>query len=195
MQPQRRTMTDRLADVIHIIQFGNKSGMLTVERGSNSTKEEGYITFVDGRIVEARVGQYNGPAAFNYLATWQTCFFALMSHTTGQNPVAQLPSPKSNTSATVARISGAYNSTARRGDIRSDYQKSGTQPAPPHRQPRGEETILHPERTPLSRIHRRLLILVDGQRGLDDFARLIARRPNEVQELLNDLVLGGFIRQ
>jgi hypothetical protein len=181
MQPQRQTMTDRLADVIHIIQFGSKSGVLTVERGNGSTKEEGYITFVMGRVIEAQVGRYSGPTAFNYLATWQTCLFALVAGA----PRPQLPAPKTSpqTSFDVQQRATAEK-----------LQKSGGQSALPYRLPRGEEFLRNPERLPLSRLHRRLLILIDGQRGLDDLARLMVRSPNEVQELLNDLVRGGFIR-
>ncbi len=183
MQPQRQTMTDRLADVIHIIQFGSKSGVLTVERGNGSTKEEGYITFVMGRVVEAQVGRYSGPTAFNYLATWQTCLFALVA----EAPRPQLPAPKANPSTRTPF-------DVRQRTTHEKPQKSEERSALPYRLPRGEESIRNPERLPLSRLHRRLLILIDGQRGLDDLARLMARSPNEVQELLNDLVRGGFIR-
>ncbi len=188
MQPQRQTMTDRLADVIHIIQFGSKSGVLTVERGNGSTKEEGYITFVMGRVVEARVGQYNGPTAFNYLATWQTCFFALVA----EAPRTQLPAHKANSSTQTPVVRTPFD--AHQSTTYEKPQGSGGQSALPYRLQRGEESIRDSGLLPLSRMHRRLLILIDGQRGLEDLARLMARSPNEVQELLNDLVRGGFIR-
>jgi hypothetical protein len=188
MQPQRQTMTDRLADVIHIIQFGSKSGVLTVERGNGSTKEEGYITFVMGRVVEARVGQYNGPTAFNYLATWQTCLFALVA----EAPRTQLPAPKTNPSTKTSITRTPFD--VQQSTTYEKPQKSEGQSTLPYRLQRGEESIRYPERLPLSRLHRRLLILVDGQRRLDDLVRLMVRSPNEVQELLNDLVRGGFIR-
>ena len=181
-------MTDRLADVIHIIQFGNKSGVLAVERANGSIKEEGYIRFVLGRIVEARVGQYNGLAAFNYLATWQTCLFALVTET----PTTQLPAPMLNAPAMSSPVS--YDTADNNGHY-GDYQRDDAHLALPQRLQRGEESIRYPERIVLSRLHRRLLMLIDGRRGLDDLARLMVRSPNEVQDLLNDLVRGGFIRQ
>ncbi len=56
MPPQRETATDRLADVIEVAQLGQKTGLLTVERGNGITLEEGSITFVDGQVTEASAG-------------------------------------------------------------------------------------------------------------------------------------------
>lgn len=192
MQPQRQTMTDRLADVIHIVQFGNKSGVLTVERGDGVTREEGYITFVTGRIVEARVGQQSGLAAFNYLTTWQACLFTLVIHNRNEVAYVQLPSPKGSMpdSAPATRTPVVYNPSIQNSASRNG---TGARPYPPQRLQRGEETILYPAQ--LSRVHRRLLMLIDGRRGLDDLARLLGRSRDEVQELLNDLVRGGLIWQ
>ncbi len=192
MQPQRQTMTNRLADVIHIVQFGNKSGVLTAERGDGVTREEGYITFVAGRVVEARVGQQSGLAAFNYLTTWQACLFTLVNHNGNGVARAQLPAPKGTMpeSTPVTRTPVVYNPS-----IQNNRNGTGARPYPPQRLQRGEETILYPEQRQLSRVHRRLLMLIDGQRGLDDLARLLGRSRDEVQELLNNLVREGFIRQ
>ncbi|TMC61826.1 MAG: DUF4388 domain-containing protein, partial [Chloroflexota bacterium] len=49
MPHQRETATDRLSNVIQVIQLGKKSGLLTVERGEGITFEEGAITFVNGQ--------------------------------------------------------------------------------------------------------------------------------------------------
>ena len=43
------------------------------------------------------------------------------------------------------------------------------------------------ERKKLSRAHRRLLLLIDGQRSTQELARLMGRDEKEVQVLLNDL--------
>ncbi|HKF38536.1 MAG TPA: DUF4388 domain-containing protein, partial [Ktedonobacteraceae bacterium] len=67
MPPQRETTTDRLADVIEVAQLGQKTGLLTVERGNGITFEEGSITFVDGQVTEASAGGRNGFEAFNWL--------------------------------------------------------------------------------------------------------------------------------
>ncbi|TMB84035.1 MAG: DUF4388 domain-containing protein, partial [Chloroflexi bacterium] len=67
MPHQRETATDRLSNVIQVIQLGKKSGLLTVERGEGITFEEGAITFVNGQAREAQVGKYTGIDAFNWL--------------------------------------------------------------------------------------------------------------------------------
>jgi predicted transcriptional regulator len=46
-----------------------------------------------------------------------------------------------------------------------------------------------------SRLHLRLFLLVDGQRSVVELARLIGKKPEEVQKLLNDLEAIGIIRQ
>src|SRR6266576_3032640 len=79
MQPQRTAMTDCLADLIHIIRMGEKSGVLTVERGEGRSLEEGLIKFVRGQVVEARVNQRSGLAAFTYLNAWQVCHFSFIA--------------------------------------------------------------------------------------------------------------------
>jgi hypothetical protein len=51
------------------------------------------------------------------------------------------------------------------------------------------------ERKKLSRIHCRLLLLIDGQRSTQELVRLMGRNQREVQVLLNDLeqaIIIGF---
>src|SRR6266576_3858290 len=90
MQPQREAITDSLADVIHIIHLGGKSGILTVERGEGRTIEEGCIAFIDGRVVKAIVGQQSGLAAFIYLNSWQMCRFSFVSEVVNDAPASPL---------------------------------------------------------------------------------------------------------
>src|SRR5579884_2665712 len=107
MQPQRETMTDNLADIIHIIHIGCKSGTLTVERGEGKTLEEGFILFSEGRAIEAKVGQQNGMAAFNYLNSWQTCRFSFISQ---QN---QINTPSRPTTQPLSPQPGNFSSASR----------------------------------------------------------------------------------
>src|SRR5258707_15697147 len=79
MQPQRPAMTDCLGDLSHIILMGKKRGVLTVERGEGRSLEEGLIIFVRGQVVEARVNQRSGLAAFTYLNAWQVCHFSFIA--------------------------------------------------------------------------------------------------------------------
>ncbi len=177
MQPQRQTMTDRLADVIHIIHIGGKSGVLAVER---ETGEEGFITFVDGRVVEAQVGSQNGLAAFNYLNTWQTCRFSLLTHNAHE------------TSTPVYTTQPLPLITTQKNDVSAETSVSHTAPL---RMQLGEEVLQQPGTMQLPRLHRRLLLLIDGQRGHGDLARLMSRSVDEIQELLDDLERSGLIQQ
>jgi predicted transcriptional regulator len=59
----------------------------------------------------------------------------------------------------------------------------------------GEATLQHPESTQLSRVHRRLLLLINGQRSIRELARLNVLSYKEVRSLLNDLEYAGFIKQ
>src|SRR5260370_26174628 len=94
MQPQRRAMTDCLADLIHIIRMGEKSGVLTVERGEGRSLEEGLIIFVKGQVVEARV---NSGAVFPHLPIsihGRYFLFSLFPKPlTKPSPPPQLPHP------------------------------------------------------------------------------------------------------
>lgn len=185
MQPQRETMTDSLADIIQLISFGNRNGTLTVERGEGRTLEEGFITFQDGRVVEARVGHYTGAAAFNYLNAWRTCRFSFVNSIPTANrsmqPVQQQRTDITSSSLTTKAIT---------------QQGRAVSPSPyPARLQAGEEALRNQETLQLPRNHRRLLLLVNGQRSISELARLIMRNADEVQSMLNDLERSGFIQQ
>ena len=179
MQSQRQTVTDRLADVIHIIHIGGKSGVLTVERGEGQAVEEGSITFVDGRVVEAHIGAQRGLTAFNYLNTWMTCRFSLVSQHTNE--------------VSSSGYSGQLPPLVQRNNVPDKIFASHR--TAPLRLQLGEETLKRPGTMQLPRLHRHLLLLVDGQRGSSDLARLMSRSADEIQELLNDLERSGLIQQ
>ena len=183
MQPQRQTVTDRLADVIHIVHIGGKNGVLTVVRGEGKAVEEGSITFVNGRVIEARVGTLTGLAAFNYLNTWQHCRFSLLNQ-------------RQSTSAYPALPPATYRDTSMpgRNTLPLYRNDTGVQSTAPLRLQAGEEVLQQLGNTQLSRTHRRLLLLIDGHRKRDDLARLIGRTLAEVQELLSDLERYGLIQ-
>src|SRR5450759_2085679 len=82
MQSLRSATTDRLADIIHIIRMGERSGVLTAERGEGQTREEGFIAFNNGQVVEAKANGQSGPSAFNYLNSWQACRFSFTTQAT-----------------------------------------------------------------------------------------------------------------
>lgn len=179
MQPQRETLTDSLANIIQILQVGYRSGTLTVERNAGQTIEEGYIVFVNGRAVDARAGPYSGVTAFNYLQTWGSCRFSF-TNASNATPPSRLP---------------ASNHTSRPLPSGPPASQSVMHSPFPRLSRAGEMAVSRPETTRLSRIHRRLLLLINGQRSLTVLARLMARSPDEAQTLLDDLEQAGLIQQ
>ncbi len=204
MQPQRTAMTDCLADVIHIIHMGEKSGVLTVERGENATLEEGLITFISGRVVEARIGQQSGMTAFTYLNSWQVCHFSFIAQIPNDallppqsvQPLPAYRGPASTGPAAKTPYSNPLAPVSQNDRLHANHDIAGPRLTIPVRLQVGEEVLQRPENTArLSRIHRRLLMLINGQRSISELARLMSRSIEETQPLLNDLERSGFIQQ
>lgn len=185
MQSQRETLTDSLTNIIQILQLGYRSGTLTVERDVWQTMEEGYIVFSNGRVVDAWTIRYRGLAAFNYLNTWGSCRFSFINASDTQATSSSGP------------YSSNYSSTPSASGSLTAIDASGRAAHFPF--PRlseaGIAVISHSEAALIQRLHRRLLLLINGQRNLTALARLIARSPDEVQVLLNDLEKAGLIQQ
>lgn len=185
MQPQRETLTDSLVSIIQILHLGHRSGTLTVERNAGQVLEEGYIVFVNGRVVDANANQYNGWDAFNYLQTWGSCRFSFIN--VGDTDAVPAPGSSSlNHTPTPRSTNPLANADAYSTMVPSPF---------PRRSQAGDAALSHPEATRLQRTHRRLLLLINGQRNPDELARLIARNFDEVQILLNELEQAGFIHQ
>ncbi|HEX6108227.1 MAG TPA: DUF4388 domain-containing protein [Ktedonobacteraceae bacterium] len=198
MAQQKETITNSLADVIQVIQLGLKSGVLTVERGEGATFEEGMITFVNGQAVEALTAFFNGQNALSRLSSWGTCRYAFIATPTAEIP--SIPAPVSTTAleqgmtdtGTRPRIpiSPLRESAARRqASTGRAVQVIPFIPASvvPHLVISLEESLRRVDQLGLSRQHRRLLLLVDGQRTIAEMVRLIGPTQYEVQKLLADL--------
>src|SRR5579859_7374651 len=74
-----------------MLQLGKKTGILTIEHGEQATFEEALLRFVDGQIIEAKVGLRSGRNALNWLSTWGMCRFIFMAM-----PPLALPAQQSN---------------------------------------------------------------------------------------------------
>lgn len=167
-----------------------------VERGEGRTLEEGLIIFADGQAIEARVNQQSGTAAFNYLSTWQKCHFSFISQTVARHSLPQITKPLPNMQSDPANGSvtpGANSAWTKQAT--GQHHERGNTTSLPLRLLRGEEALQHPEHIPVPRVHRRLLLLIDGRRSVDELARLMTRDVNEVHRLLNDLERAGLIQQ
>ncbi|MBA2394555.1 MAG: DUF4388 domain-containing protein [Ktedonobacteraceae bacterium] len=203
MQPQRDTMTDSLADIIHIIRLGGKSGTLTVERGEANTLEEGFIAFADGRILEAKAGRSSGQQAFNYLNAWTTCRFSFADYATSDGTVPYQsahfsPSgekfPQKDVSVPKTGQLATSPLTPQSNDMSLNNRGSVVAFSLPARSRAGEIALQQLDRVHISRLQKRLLLLVNGQRTLSELARLIVRSPEETQILLEELERAGFVK-
>ncbi len=185
MQSQRETLTDSLTNIIQILQLGYRSGTLTVERNARQGIEEGYIVFSNGRVVDARTNQYGGLAAFNYLNTWGSCRFSFTNASDTQSTPSS--GPYSSNSVRVPSVPGFPSAMDAPGRaVHSPF---------PRLSQAGIAAIVHPEAVSVQRLHRRLLLLINVQRNLPALARLMARNPDEVQVLLDELEQAGLIQQ
>ncbi|HLY31242.1 MAG TPA: DUF4388 domain-containing protein [Ktedonobacterales bacterium] len=76
MAKPRVTATDRLANVIEVVELGRRSGLLSVERGSGAMLEEGEVYFVSGRAIYALLAGLRGREALAMLGRWGECRFS-----------------------------------------------------------------------------------------------------------------------
>ena len=212
MSQQPKTETDRLANVIQVLQLGQKTGRLIVERNEGPLFEQGIITFVQGQIIQASVNQQQGPDALTWLKSWRTCRFTFTPEqrpaTTGHMPTPV--SPLSTRRITGHRMPGTsplpVPSTGPvphqqdmypriTGNLRGSRQPTPTSwLATPYRTRHIEEGMHLIERMGLSRTHRRLFLLIDGGRTVKELIRLMAHDPEDVQRLLQDLERAGVIQ-
>lgn len=185
--PQPATSTDRLANVIQVIQLGRKTGTLTVEREGSNGLEQGIVFFVNGQVARARAQHLEGTAAFQWLNTWSACRFTF----------APSISP-----ATTVKLPAVPP------DFLPDYERNGTSASAPGSnkwvRPEAripfqyrplEEALRAIEQAHLSRAHRRLYLLIDGHRSPPELARLMGRGQQEIDALLRDLERTGVIKR
>ncbi|HVB74603.1 MAG TPA: hypothetical protein VNE38_13695 [Ktedonobacteraceae bacterium] len=206
---QQETATDRLVSIIQTIQMAQGNGTLTVRRGVGGTFEEGIVVFVNGQVKQATAGRRSGPDALNWLSTWGQCryFFASAGASATSQLQPQNEIPASNqastpSSSTEPQVRIPTTPLERPGGARV----SGTgwerrTPAPPSQtsiisystQPLGE-ALRRIEQNRLSRSHRQLFLLIDGQRTALELARLAAKNQEDLLELLYDLERIGVIQ-
>lgn len=188
MTERRGTATNLLSTVIDALQLGKKTGVLTVERGAGKTFEEGTMVFLNGQIINAHLGPYQGKEATARLFTWQACRFLFTS------TEAEATSPQAESPLPPAGVPEA-GSTAY--PLSPDEQMDRLHSHPFHTTDTLESletTLLRLNRQGFTRTHRRLFLLIDGNRSIAELADLLRRTPQEVLFLLSDLEQAGFIQ-
>lgn len=191
MVHQHEATTDRLIGIIANIKLERKSGQLRVRRGEGLISEEGLITFRQGQITQATVGRRSGADALNWLSTWGKTHYIFTSlapnEKTTTGPLSQPVSPENSAIGSASPIS----------EVNTDKLEWEKTHAPRGDTPRTimnlREATEHMERAGLSRTHRRLFLLIDGHRSLDELAPLLGKKLEEVRGMLHDLEWLGVI--
>ncbi len=179
MPEQRYTATDQLANVIDAIQLGRKTGLLTVTRGEAHRREDGCIIFVSGQIARAFVGNRIGSEALRMLMSWTFCQFLFQADIP---PDVVLPGGNPQTAALYKAMETPAN------------ERASPLALIPQRLRDTNEAIYEMEQRGLTRVHRHLFLLLDGQRSVKDLVVLIGRSPDELIVLLRQLEQVGLIR-
>ncbi len=205
---QQETATDRLVGVIQSIQMAQGDGVLTVRRGEGSTLEEGSIVFVNGQVKKTTIGRRSGANALNWLSTWGQCRYIFVPFNERQTqPLNALPPAGAGNTRPITRdLQSSTLATPAKRQSGSLPPASGSswerRPPPP---PSPASKIFYPTQTltaalraieqkRLSRSHRQLFLLIDGQRSVQELARLAAKNEQDLQALLGDLERIGVIR-
>lgn len=188
MSQQRGTHTHELASVIQVLQLGRKSGLLIAQRGEGTGWQEGKISFVKGHVIQAHCGVLEGQEALTALHAWGSCrFFFLpdgVERVTGPLPAVQVQTH-------------APEATQAHPVWRGEEMNTDSLPAPaaPRRAPQAEQKLSALERHGLTRQHRHLLLLIDGQRSPVELARLMGRSVDDIYTMLHDLAVFGLVYQ
>lgn len=215
MSQQPKTETDRLANVIQVLQMGQKTGRLLVERNEGQQFEQGIIAFVNGQVVQASINQQQGPEIFNWLKGWGPCRFTFTteqrSNTTGPMPtLSRQAQPQTSTwggwtpthTSSLPTTSPGPSYPQQNGYSQAASNTAGARPrtptawlaAIPYRTRPIDEGMHLIEQMGLSRTHRRIFLLIDGGRAVKDLVRLMAYEPEVVLRLLQDLERAGVIQ-
>ncbi len=194
MAQQREATTDRLVGIIASIKMERRSGRLTVRRGEGLMSEEGKLVFVQGQVTEAQVGRRSGADALNWLSTWGSARYTFTT-----SPVVGKEAPDRGFTPVPMTSPGKVTSPLRPlAPINTDKLERGSSHilsnGVPHITVSFAEATARIERAGLSRAHRHLYQLIDGQRTTIELVPLVGRKVEEIRNMLHDLEWLGVIR-
>lgn len=194
MAQQREAVTDRLVRIIANIQMERRSGRLTVRRGEGLTSEEGTLVFIQGQVTEARVGRRCGSDALNWLSTWGQARYVFTSL------VADQETPLETLAVASPLVSGLPTTSPLQSAslVSTDKLEHKSFPITAHAVLYSTvacaEATARIDRAGLSRAHRHLYLLINGQRTALELVPLVGRKVEEVRNMLHDLEWLGIIR-
>jgi hypothetical protein len=211
---------DRLVKIIQDIRFEKMTGSLVVKRGKGISYELGTLVFLNGRVVQGRVGRREGREALNWLLTWGKCWYTfvlsvisdtdLRSKRQSSNRETQLQSriphvrlvplgqaqrlPTDRNESVMESWSGGKLDQLTQKEGKALLGESGrvNETLPYISRPLEDGLRVLSEKG-LSRIHRRVFLLVDGSRRVEDLMRLLKLSEYEMLALLYDLQDAGII--
>lgn len=206
-------VADSLVRYIQAIQRGRRTGLLIVKRGSGNTQEEGRVRFKQGHVSETVLGSRTGTQAFNELCTWGRCLISFIS-TDGQevktslSPPPPSPPPPSSPDQPDSYPPGSAPLRRRSNtspDLSQDGRENRSQQEPaissgallqakPSQTRQFNASLQIIENLHLSRAHRQLFLLINGQRSIEELIYLSTRSQSEVLQLLRDLERAAVIR-
>jgi hypothetical protein len=176
-------------DVLQVLQLAQKTGTLAVERiNAENVLEQGTITFHNGQMTDASISSFRGNSALHLLLQWSPCYFSFLTSSTQglAAPPALPPYPPTLNGQSSGKLPALPAWPT---------QQQQTSPSIPYRLRPIHEVLPHFSALGLSRIHRQLFLLIDGQRPYPELIRLLGRGPDELDSLLADLERSGLIHQ
>ena len=200
MTQQQEMITEHLVDVIRTVQLARRTGTLIVRRGQGATYEEGAIAFIEGRISQVKVGRRTSSDALNWLSTWHNCrysFFASVPPESVFHPRFTEDELRSTPPSSYSLFDDSF--TRRQTDPLAFDKNESIKAAllsqqNPYRVRQLAEAIHQIEQQGLSRVHRHLLLLIDGSRSVKELERILKRDEGEVAALLRDLENATLIK-
>ena len=197
MSQQQKKTTDSLISVIQTIQTGQWTGELRAQRADGLSTEIGSIVFVNGQIVAAQIGSYQGMVAFNMLKMWGRSVFTFTPNT---------PPPLSQWHSSALKPPDRFETLPPvTGPQRSVTGSQRAIPAQPQGVglsltaiPRATMSIIKArgiiEKAGFSQTYRQLILLIDGRHSVADLTIAMGCTPLEMQQMLQQLESLSIIR-
>ncbi|GHO45675.1 DUF4388 domain-containing protein [Ktedonospora formicarum] len=195
MPPQHGTYTDKLNNVIQVIQLGRKTGRLSVQRGEGASLEQGEVIFYRGQVTQASLGYLSDQQALFQLQSWSGCLFTFIPQGGERNTGPQPPvtGPQLPVNQHLPTTQSLPNWNREQAPIPNNRFTPYEQVIP-QRLREMQSSLWLLEQAGLTRNHRRLLLLIDGHRNIAELTRLTGRSPEEIRYLLLDLENIGIVR-
>jgi len=182
--------TGRLENVLHLIELGKQTGILKAIHAGSPLREQGQIVYHAGKPIEASVGRLTGAAALSVMQSWDKALYLFEESPVkpaptniGQTPAVGHSAPASPPPPVTAPLPPTPPAASLRPQPVSSLPPSQMLRRVPRPTTRADSVDQHR----LDRQTRMVLLLVDGQRTVDDLARLIHRSPDDIVATLNAL--------